>query len=96
MINEALDTLTTVIKLDPIFFDYNSSVIRTDATSELDKVVDKMKANPLMKVEVRSHCDCRGEEAYNQKLSEDRAKATVEYIIKRAKLTAAGFPAKNG
>jgi outer membrane protein OmpA-like peptidoglycan-associated protein len=58
-------------------------VIRPDAAEELDKIVDLMNANPTMVIELGSHTDCRSSKAFNLKLSDNRAKASAEYIKKR-------------
>ncbi|MDF4220961.1 OmpA family protein [Maribacter sp. M208] len=73
--------LVKVLKLAPIYFDLNSSYLRDDAFSNLDKVVAYMKKRPEVKVEVGSHTDSREEDNYNLWLSDRRAKRTVEYII---------------
>lgn len=75
--------LTSLIKLKPIYFDFNQSVIRKDAAVELDKVVKLMNNHPDMLVELASHTDCRGAEVYNDSLSAHRAQETVAYIRKR-------------
>jgi len=75
--------LANKIKLNPIYFDFNKWNIRRDAAFELDKVVEVMKKYPKMKIHVVSHTDCRGTQAYNQWLSEKRAKSTVQYIISK-------------
>lgn len=72
--------LVKAIKLQPIYFDFDRFNIRPDAARELDKIVKVMNQYPDMKVELVAHTDCRGTEAYNNHLSENRAKATVEYI----------------
>lgn len=70
-----------VVRLDNIYYDYNSAIIRPDAALELDKLVQIMKDNPTMKIELSSHSDSRGSDDYNLKLSDRRAKSAVEYII---------------
>ena len=40
-----------------------------------------MKQQPTIKVELRSHTDCRGKDEYNQKLSQSRANGVVEYMV---------------
>lgn len=75
--------LSKVIKLNPIYFDYDKSNIRSDAARELDKIVKVMNKYPNMEVELTSHTDCRGSIAYNNNLSERRAKSSVEYIQSR-------------
>ena len=75
--------LVKILKLTPIYFDLNSSYIRTDAFAELDKVVDYMLRRPDIKIEVGSHTDSREEDKYNLWLSERRANRTVGYIVSK-------------
>lgn len=74
------DDLFKVLKLNPIYFDYDKDFIRPDAAIELAKVVEVLKDYPRMKIDVRSHTDSRGSDQYNLKLSERRAKSTAEWI----------------
>ncbi len=71
------------LNINPIYFDFDKWNIRRDAAFELDKVVEAMKKYPELKIHVVSHTDCRGPASYNQKLSERRAKSTVQYIISK-------------
>ena len=71
------------LEINPIYFDFDKWNIRRDAAFELDKVVEAMKKYPELKIHVVSHADCRGPAAYNQKLTEKRAKSTVQYIISK-------------
>lgn len=66
--------------LNPIYFDFDKSNIRPDAEIELKKIVVIMNNNPIMVVELRSYTDSRGTEYYNKNLSNQRAKATLDYI----------------
>lgn len=70
-----------LVNIKAIYFDYDKWDIRPDAAIELDKVVRVMKKYPLMKIESGSFTDARGSARYNQRLSEKRALATVEYIV---------------
>jgi outer membrane protein OmpA-like peptidoglycan-associated protein/tetratricopeptide (TPR) repeat protein len=70
-----------VVRLDNIYYDYNSAVIRPDAAQELNKLVQILTDNPTMKIELSSHSDSRGGDKYNLELSDKRAKAAVAYII---------------
>jgi outer membrane protein OmpA-like peptidoglycan-associated protein len=54
-----------------------------DAAKELDKLVQTLSDNPTVRIELSSHTDCRGKDAYNLSLSEKRAKSAVEYLIKQ-------------
>lgn len=77
--------LAKLIDIKPIYFDLNKFNIRPDAAKELDKIVKIMNEYPTMEVELGSHTDCRGSIASNEKLSDNRAKASAEYI--RARIT---------
>ena len=70
-----------MININTIYFDFDKWYIRSDAAIELDKVIAVMKEHPSMIIESGSHTDSRAREAYNQILSEKRAKATVDYIV---------------
>ncbi len=70
-----------LIKINPIYFDFDESFIRPDAAIELDKVVSIMKKYPNIRIDAGSHTDSRGRTSYNQRLSERRAKSTVDYIV---------------
>ena len=71
------------LDINTIYFDFDKWNIRRDAAFELDKVVEAMKKYPDLKIHIVSHTDIRGTKEYNQKLSEKRAKATMEYIISK-------------
>lgn len=75
--------LAKMTNLQNIYFDLGKWSIREDAALELDKIVKIMNENTEMVVELGSHTDCRSSKAYNLKLSEQRAKASAEYIRKR-------------
>lgn len=75
--------LSEMVQINPINFDLNKFVIRPDAAKELDKIVDVMNKYPNMVVELGAHTDCRASKAYNMKLSDNRAKASAEYIRKK-------------
>ncbi|WP_298507694.1 OmpA family protein [uncultured Kordia sp.] len=72
-----------VIVLNPIYFDFDKHNVRQDAAFELDKVVSVMTKYPNMVIKVETHTDFRGPASYNQRLSERRAKSTVQYIISK-------------
>lgn len=80
--------LALLLNLNPIYFDYDKSFIRPDAEIELAKVITYMKEYPSVKIDVRSHTDSRGKDAYNMALSERRNKSTREYIINKGGISA--------
>ncbi|MEH1008984.1 OmpA family protein [Winogradskyella sp. ECml5-4] len=75
--------LDSQIIINPIFFDYDKSDIRTDAQYELENIVDVLRKHPEMIIKIESHTDSRGRDKYNLKLSDRRAKSTAKYIISR-------------
>lgn len=87
--------LAKVFEIKEIKFDYNKANIRPDAAVELTKIVEVMREYPKMKIDIRSHTDSRGADSYNLKLSDRRAKATLEWIVKqgidRKRLKAKGY-----
>ncbi len=78
-----------------ILYDLAKWDIRPDAAEILDEVVEFMKNNPTVHLELGSHTDSRGQAAYNMKLSKQRAASAVEYIVSkgidRDKLVAKGY-----
>jgi outer membrane protein OmpA-like peptidoglycan-associated protein len=83
-INPEKNTVTPITELEPIYFDFNKYDIRHDSTVELDRIVSLMKTTyPNMVIKIESHTDSRGSTAYNHALSEERAKATYEYLINK-------------
>ena len=77
------DDLGKALALKPIYFDLDKFNIRVDAALELDKIAKTMNDYPEMIVNLRSYTDCRETKEYNQKLSDKRAKASVDYIKKK-------------
>lgn len=75
--------LNTVVRLENILYDYNKWNIRPDAALELDKLVETLRENPTVSIELSSHTDCRGKDSYNLGLSQKRAKSAVDYIISK-------------
>lgn len=80
--SEVVITDTEVI-LKNVYFDFDKSNITAQGASELDKLVKVMKENPAMVIFVKSHTDAKGTSSYNIKLSEQRAQATVQYLLSK-------------
>ena len=72
-----------VIVLNDIFYDFDSTSIRSDASLELDNMVPLFFKYPDMTVELSSHADCRGGAEYNYKLTTARAKSAVNYLVSK-------------
>jgi len=71
------------IELDPIYFDYDKSNVTAQAAFELDKLVQIMNKYPELVITATSHTDYIGSSPYNLKLSDRRAKTTVQYVISK-------------
>lgn len=71
------------IKVEPIYFEYNKWDITPQAIVELDKILFAMEKFPSIKIKIESHTDSRGSDSYNLKLSDSRAKSTMEYLISK-------------
>lgn len=87
-VDVALDPIEVIVKddevvLNPIFFEFDKSNITAQAAFELDKLVQVMNKYPDMVIYATSHTDNRGSASYNEKLSDRRAKTTVQYIISK-------------
>lgn len=83
------------IEVKDIFYDYDKSNIRPDAAIRLDTLVQLLQDNPKINIELSSHTDQRGKDAYNLKLSQRRAESAVAYIvskgISKSRITAKGY-----
>lgn len=71
------------IILKNIFFDVNKSVIKPESQTELDKIIVFLTDNPSLKIEISGHTDNAGKPADNMELSNNRAKAVVNYLISK-------------
>lgn len=89
------DDLAKILDIPIIYFDFDKSNIRYDAEIELQKVLAVLNKYPTMKIDIRSHTDCRASADYNEKLSDRRAKSTRQYLIDNGiaadRLTAKGY-----
>lgn len=89
-----VDPCGEAIRLDNINFNLAKWDILDKSKPDLQKIIDLMQDNPDIKVEMASHTDSRGNNAYNLDLSQKRAQATVDYLvsqgISRSRLVARG------
>lgn len=72
-----------IVILKNIFFNFNSFDLLQDSYAELKVVVQYMKTNPKLKIEIGGHTDNVGTQAYNKTLSENRAKSVYDYLISK-------------
>lgn len=76
---QPIEVNATVV-LKNIFFDVNKFDLKPASLIELDRIVDLLKDNPTVKLQINGHTDNSGNEKDNQALSLNRAKAVVSYI----------------
>lgn len=76
------------ITLNNIFFDFDKATLRPLSNVELKNLVLLMKSNPNMKVEISGHTDSKGDDAYNMKLSDERAQAVVNRLTEKGIVSA--------
>ena len=83
------------ITLNNIFFDFDKADLKPASFIELDKLADLLKKNSTIKIEIGGHTDDKGDDKYNQTLSQKRAENVVNYLtikgIDKSRLTAKGY-----
>jgi OmpA-OmpF porin, OOP family len=85
----------SVVRLNNVFFDFDKWELRPESYIELNRVVKLLNENPAIEIEMSAHTDSRGSDEYNFKLSDNRAKSVMEYIISKgidpARITSHGY-----
>jgi len=69
--------------LEGINFEHDKAVLLASSMDILDRVAASLVEHPEVKVEVGGHCDADGSDAYNRRLSDRRAKAVRDYLVKK-------------
>lgn len=69
------------IVLRNVFFDPGKSILKVESYPELNRLASVMKDAPSLKIEISGHTDNTGSATTNQRLSKERAKAVVDYLI---------------
>ena len=91
----AANDLGCRLSLQPIYFDFDRYNIREDAAIELAKILAAMRQYPQLIIHIESHTDSRGNDEYNEALSEKRAQSTLNWLvdqgIERGRLSAKGY-----
>lgn len=76
-----LAAMTKPQVIEHIFYDYNKATLRPESKEALDEMVQVMKDNPSIVIEMAAHTDRVGSEKFNQGLSERRAQSVVDYLV---------------
>jgi outer membrane protein OmpA-like peptidoglycan-associated protein len=69
------------VVLNNIFFETGKATLTSQSRLELEKAIELLRVNPSMVIEIGGHTDNVGDDAYNMKLSHDRAKSVREYLV---------------
>lgn len=72
-----------VVRLNNVFFDFDKWDLRPESFVELDRVVKLLSENPAIEIEMSAHTDSYGSDDYNFKLSDNRARSVMEYILSK-------------
>ena len=67
--------------LKNIFFEFDSFNLKPESNAELNKLIDFMKKNPTIHIQISGHTDNKGNKEYNMTLSENRSKSVMDYLI---------------
>ena len=76
-----LASITAPVLVDNVFYAFDSAELTDSSTLALDSLVTLMEDNPNITIELSSHCDYRGRDEYNIRLSQRRAESVVKYLI---------------
>lgn len=83
------------IVLENIYYDFDRWEIREDAEPTLNELAANLQLNPQITIQLSSHTDCRGNDRYNEDLSQKRAQSAVDYLIAQgidaSRLSAKGY-----
>jgi outer membrane protein OmpA-like peptidoglycan-associated protein len=71
------------IAFEPIYFDFDKFFLRLKSEEVLNKILDYMKDNPEVSIEIMGHTDWFGSDDYNMKLSKRRSKSAFDYLVKK-------------
>jgi len=83
------------VRLKNIYFDFDKTTLKNVSFPELDRVVDFLKRNQTVEIEISGHTDNKGSDEYNLNLSQGRSQSVVDYLtsqgISSTRLTARGY-----
>jgi len=68
-------------RVSNVYYDYDKATLRPESVAALDSLVNFMRDNQSLSVEIYAHADAKGTDAYNKRLSERRAQSVKDYLI---------------
>lgn len=94
-----LSSMTHPVLLENIFYEFDKATLTEESATSLDSLIVLLNDNPNVTIELSSHCDYKGSDAYNEHLSQRRAESVVNYLIKGGisaeRLVAKGYGEKS-
>jgi outer membrane protein OmpA-like peptidoglycan-associated protein len=69
------------VRLKNIYFDFDKTTLKSESFVELNKVVDFLRQNPKVSIEIAGHTDSKGSDTYNASLSQGRSQSVVDYLV---------------
>ena len=94
-VNFVLASISKPILIENIFYDFDRATLRPESETSLNELVQMLNDNPNVSIELGAHTDMKGNDDYNLRLSERRAKAVVDYLIQHGvaadRLTPKGY-----
>jgi OmpA-OmpF porin, OOP family len=85
------------IVMDNVYYDFDKATLTKESHASLDKLVSLLNAHPEITIELSAHTDNKGNDEYNQRLSEARARSCVAYLVSKGidkdRLQAKGYGA---
>lgn len=76
-----LASINIPVLIDNIHYDFDKATLRPESEKSLDKLIKTLNENPNITIELSAHCDYRGNDEYNERLSQRRAESVVNYLI---------------
>ena len=76
-----LASITKPVVIDNIFYDFDKATLRPESKEALDEMVQVLRDNPNVTIEMASHTDRKGTDEYNIDLSSRRARSVIDYLI---------------
>lgn len=76
-----LASITKPVVIDNIFYDFDKATLRPESKTALDEMVQVLRDNPNVTIEMASHTDRWGSDDYNMRLSQRRAQSVIDYLV---------------
>ena len=90
-----LANINAPVLIRNVFYAFDSAELTPNSTMALDSLVDLLNENPNVTIELAAHCDYRGKDEYNLRLSQRRAESVVRYLLEHGiaqdRLTPVGY-----